>query len=146
MSIHNADDAAVSAIRYENIIVEDASWARATPARTPSSSIASSSWSSSKKRGTVDNVTFDGIYVLGGDDTIDFIEGNFCPINIRGYDDEHKCTNITVNNLFIWDEGVTDENVTDNPSTSIDKFTDNIHFAVDKALPETVAALLRIEK
>lgn len=108
--------------------------------------IASSSWSSSKKRGTVDDVTFDGIYVLGGDDTIDFIEGNFCPINIRGYDDEHKCTNIKVNNLFIWDEGVTDENVTDNPSTSIDKFTDNIHFAVDKALPETVAALLRSEK
>ena len=149
MSIHNADDAAVSAIRYENIIVEDASMGKGDAgenAQLIDITIASSSWSSSKKRGTVDDVTFDGIYVLGGDDTIDFIEGNFCPINIRGYDDEHKCTNITVNNLFIWDEGVTDENVTDNPSTSLDKFTDNIHFTVDKALPETVAALLRSEK
>ena len=149
MSIHNADDAAVSAIRYENIIVEDASMGKGDAnenAQLIDITIASSSWSSSKKRGTVDDVVFDGIYVLDGDDTIDFIEGNLCPINIRGYDDEHMCSNITVNNLFIRGEGVTDETVTDNPSTSIDRYTDNIHFALTEALPETIAALLRGRK
>ena len=145
MSIHNADDAAVSGIRYSNIIVEDASMGKGDAgqnAQLIDITIASSSWSSTKNRGTVDDVVFDGIYVLGGDDTIDFVEGNFCPICIKGYDESSLCSNITVNNLFILGEAVTDGNVTDNPSTSIDKFTENIHFTSDGALPEAVASFI----
>ena len=90
--------------------------------------IVSNSWSSTKTRGTIDGVVFDGIQVLGGDDLIDFKEGNFCPIRIRGFDEEHLCSNITVKDLVILGEAVTDENATENPDTSIDKFTQNVHF------------------
>lgn len=131
MSIHNADDAAVSGIRYSNIVVEDASMGRGDAgdnAQLIDITIAGSSWSSTKNRGTIADVVFDGIYVLGGDDMIDFREGNFCPIHIQGYDAEHMCSDITVKDLVILGETVTDENVTDNPSTSLDKFTENIHF------------------
>lgn len=131
MSIHNADDAAISGIRYSNITVEDASMGKGDAgdnAQLIDITIAQSSWSSTTKRGTIDGVVFDGIYVLDGDDTIDFREGNLCPIRIMGFDDEHMVTNVTVQDLFVLGEAVTDENVTDNPSSSIDKFTENIHF------------------
>lgn len=144
MSIHNADDAAVSGIHFRNIIVEDASMGKGdagSNAQLIDITIVQNSWSSTKKRGTVDNVMFDGIYVLGGDDGIDFKEGNFCPIRIQGYDEEHMVTNVTVNDLFVLGQAVTDENVTDNPDTSIDKFTADIHFTSDGVLPENVAAL-----
>lgn len=145
MSIHNADDCAVSGILYSNIIVEDASMGKGDAgenAQLIDITIASSSWSSTKTRGTIDDVTFDGIYVLDGDDAIDFVEGNLCPINIAGYDETSMCTNITVNDLFVKGEAVTDENVTDNPSTSIHKNTENIHFTNDGSLPEEIAGLM----
>ena len=131
MSIHNADDAAVSGIRFSNIIVEDASMGKGDAGKNAQLidiCIVQNSWSSSKKRGTIDDVVFDGIHVLGGDDTIDFKEGNFCPIRIAGFDPEHMVSNVTVKDLFVLGQAVTDENVTDNPDTSIDKFTENIHF------------------
>lgn len=131
MSIHNADDAAISGIRYSNITVEDASMGKGDAgdnAQLIDITIAQSGWSNTTKRGTVDDVVFDGIRVLDGDDTIDFREGNLCPINIEGFDGEHMVTNVTVKDLFILDEAVTDENVLDNPSSSIGKFTQNIHF------------------
>lgn len=131
MSIHNADDAAISGIRYRNIIVEDASMGKGDAgdnAQLIDITIAQSSWSSTTSRGTVDDVVFDGIYVLDGDDSIDFREGNLCPIRMEGFDEEHLVTNVTVNDLYILDEAVTDETVRDNPSSSIDKFTQNIHF------------------
>ena len=144
MSIHNADDCAVSGIRYRNIVVEDASMGKGDGdqnAQLIDMTIAQSSWSSTTKRGTIDDVSFDGVYVLDGDDTIDFIEGNFCPINIDGFDGEHLCSNITVNDLFLKGEAVTDANVLDNPSTTIGKNTDNIHFTNTGTLPEELAGL-----
>lgn len=134
MSIHNADDAAVSGIRFSNITVEDASMGKGdagSNAQLIDITIVQNSWSSTKTRGTVDDVVFDGIYVLDGDDMIDFKEGNFCPIRIQGFDEEHMVSNVTVEDLFLLGEPVTDENVTDNPDTSIDKFTENIHFTAD---------------
>lgn len=145
MSIHNADDCAVSGIRYSNIIVEDASMGKGDAGKNAQLidiAIAPSSWSSTTVRGTVDNVVFDGIYVLDGDDTIDFIEGNFCPINISGYDETSMCSNITVNDLFLKGEAVTDANVSDNPSTAIDRYTENVHFSSGGSLPEEIAGLL----
>ena len=146
MSIHNADDADVSGILFSNIIVEDASMGKGDAgenAQLMDITIESSSnWSTTKSRGTVDHVKFDGIYVVAGDDTIDFREGNLCPIRIMGYDEEHMVTNVTVNDLFILGEAVTDENVKDNISTSIRKFTDNIHFTSTGTLPENIGVLL----
>ena len=131
MSIHNADDAAVSDICFRNIVVEDASMGKGDAgdnAQLIDITIVSNSWSSTKTRATIDGVVFDDIQVLGGDDLIDFKEGNFCPIRIRGFDEEHLCSNITVKDLVILGEAVTDENATENPDTSIDKFTQNVHF------------------
>lgn len=134
MSIHNADDAAISGIRYRNIIVEDASMGKGDAgdnAQLIDITIAQSSWSSTTKRGTVADVVFDGIYVLDGDDSIDFREGNLCPIRMMGFDEEHMVTDVTVHDLFILDEAVTDETVLDNPSSSIGKFTQDIHFTTN---------------
>lgn len=148
MSIHNADDAAVSGISFRNIIVEDASMGKGDAGKNAQLidiTIAVSSWSSTTTRGTVEDVSFDGIYVLDGDDTIDFMEGNFCPINIRGFDEEHLCRNITVNDLYILGEPVTDATVLDNPSTSIDWYTDNVRFTNTGTLPQWVSPLIRQE-
>ncbi len=131
MSIHNADDAAISGITYRNITVEDASMGKGDAgenAQLIDITIAQSSWSSSKKRGTIDGVTFAGIYVLGGDDSIDFREGNLCPIRMEGFGEENQVRNVTVTDLYILGEVVTDENVLDNVSTEIGRFTENIHF------------------
>lgn len=132
MSIHNADDANISGIRYENITVEDASMGKGDAednAQLIDITIGSSSWSSTTKRGTVDDVVFDGIHVLYGDDTIDFREGNLCPIRMMGADEEHKVTNVTVKGLEIMGKPVTQENARDNISSSMDKFTENIQFS-----------------
>ncbi len=131
MSIHNADDAAISGITYRNITVEDASMGKGDAgenAQLIDITIAQSSWSSTKQRGTVDGVVFEGIYVLGGDDTIDFREGNLCPIRIEGFDEEHLVRNVTVTDLYVLGEAVTDANVRDNVTTEIDRFTENICF------------------
>lgn len=144
MSIHNADNAAVSNIRYENIVVEDASMGKGDAGKNAQLidiNNDKSSWTSVQDRGTIDDVVFDGIYVLSGDDSIDFIEGNLCPINIEGYNEEFPVTNITVKNLFVEGTPITDDNVRDNPSTSIDRNTENVHFVNDSPLPEAIAAL-----
>lgn len=135
MSIHNADDAKISGIRYSNITVEDASMGKGDAgenAQLIDITIAASSWSSTTKRGTVNDVVFDGVYVLDGDDSIDFREGNLCPIRMMGADQEHMVTNVSVRNLYVLGEAVTDANVRDNISTSIDRFTDNIAFSAGK--------------
>ena len=144
MSIHNADDCAVSGIRYSNIVVEDASMGKGDAeknAQLIDMTIAASSWSSTTVRGTISDVSFDGVYVLDGDDMIDFIEGNFCPIRIEGADGEHLCSDITVNDLFLKGEPVTDENVRNNQSSSIDRNTANVHFTNTGSLPEALSGL-----
>lgn len=131
MSIHNADDAKISGIRYRNITVEDASMGKGDAgdnAQLIDITIAGSNWSSTTKRGTVDDVVFDGIHVLYGDDSIDFREGNLCPLRMMGADETHMVTNVTVKNLEIQGNAVTQENVRDNISSSLDKFTENIVF------------------
>lgn len=131
MSIHNADDAAISGIRFENITVEDASMGKGDAGKNCQLidiTIAQSSWSSTKTRGTVENATFDGITVLDGDDSIDFKEGNLCPIRIQGFDEDHLCRDITIRGLTICGKAVTQENYGENPDTTIDRFTADIRF------------------
>lgn len=132
MSVHNADDAEVSDIRFLNITVEDASMGKGDAgdnAQLIDLTIDLSSWSTAKQRGTIHDVLFDGITVLSGDDTIDFKEGNLCPIRIQGYDAEHLCENVTIRGLTILGKAVTMENYAENPDTKVDRFTRNIQFA-----------------
>lgn len=144
MSIHNADNCVISDIRYTNIIVEDASMGKGDSgnnAQLIDINNLKSSWTTVQNRGSISDVVFDGVYVLDGDDTIDFIEGNFCPIRIQGYDESALCSNITVNDLYLLGEAVSDENVRENPSTSIDKFTEGISFTTGGELPQSIAAI-----
>ena len=132
MSIHNADDAEISDIRFLNITVEDASMGKGDAgdnAQLIDLTIDLSSWSTAKQRGTIHDVLFDGITVLNGDDTVDFKEGNLCPIRIQGYDGEHMCENVTIRGLTILGRAVTTENYLENPDTRVDRFTRNIQFA-----------------
>lgn len=144
MSIHNADNCMISGIRYSNIIIEDASMGKGDAgdnAQLIDIHNLRSSWTTVQNRGSIRDVVFEGIYVLDGDDTIDFIEGNFCPIRIQGFDEASLCSDITVNNLYLLGEPVTDVNVGDNPSTSIGKFTENIRFTVSGELPQSIVAI-----
>lgn len=144
MSIHNADNCDISNIRYSNIVVEDASMGKGDAgdnAQLIDINNLKSNWTTVQDRGSISDVVFDGVYVLDGDDTIDFIEGNFCPIRIQGFDETSLCSNITVNDLYLLGDAVTDANVGDNSSTSIDKFTEGISFTNDGELPEFIAAM-----
>ncbi len=144
MSIHNADNCVISGVRYSNIIVEDASMGKGDAgdnAQLIDINNLKSNWTTVQNRGSISDVAFDGIYVLNGDDTIDFIEGNFCPIRIQGFDETSLCSNITVNDLYLSGEAVTDANVGENPSTSIDKFTESISFTSSGELPQSIAVL-----
>lgn len=146
MSIHNADNCVISGVRYSNIIVEDASMGKGDAgdnAQLIDINNLKSNWTVVQSRGSISDVVFDGIYVLDGDDTIDFIEGNFCPIRIQGFDEESLCSDITVNDLYLLGEAVTDANVRDNPTTSIDKFTEDIRFNSSCELPQSVEAVMR---
>lgn len=146
MSIHNADDCTISGIRYSNIVVEDASMGKGDAgdnAQLIDINNLKSSWTTVQNRGSISDVAFDGIYVLGGDDTIDFIEGNFCPVRIQGFDEESLCSNIMVNDLYLLGEAVTDANVGENPATSIDKFTEDVSFTNNGELPSSVAAIMQ---
>lgn len=138
MSIHNADNCVISDIRYSNIVVEDASMGKGDAgdnAQLIDVNNLKSSWTTVQERGSIKDVVFDGVYVLDGDDGIDFVEGNFCPIRIQGFDETSLCSNVTVRNLYLLGETVTDGNVSKNPSTSIDKFTENICFTNNGELP-----------
>ncbi|MBQ9167083.1 MAG: hypothetical protein IJX67_01570 [Oscillospiraceae bacterium] len=145
MSIHNSDGCAVSNIRYSNIIVEDASLGNGDALfdsyLIDINTLSSAAWSTTKYRGTIDDVVFDGIYVLDGDDSADSVEGNFCHMRVYGESAKAMCTNITVNNLFILGEAITDENVMDIPNTVIGKYTENVHFTNDSELPAEIAAI-----
>ena len=144
MSIHNADNCVISGIRYSNIVVEDASMGKGDAgdnAQLIDINNLKSNWTTVQSRGSISDVVFDGVYVLNGDDTIDFIEGNFCPIRIQGFDEESLCSNITVNDLYLLGKAVTDANVSENPTTSIDKFTEGVSFTNNGELPQSVAAI-----
>lgn len=139
MSIHNADDCRVFGILYENITVEDASMGKGDAsgnAQFIDINTLSASWTTVKKRGTVSDVTFDGIYVLDGDDGIDFTEGNLCPIRIRGNDENAMCSDITFRNLYILGQGVDEKTARANPSSAFDKNTENICFVLDNGTQE----------
>lgn len=101
LSIHNSDDTAVSNITYKNIVVEDASMGQGdgTQQLIDLQVLQNSSWSSTKERGTISNVTIDGFKVLYGND--------FIPSTIEGYDEEHNIDGVTIKGLNIKGKNIT---------------------------------------
>lgn len=95
LSIHNADDAAISDISYKNIVVEDASMGQGdgTQQLIDLKVLQSPTWSATQERGTIKNVTIDGFKVLYGND--------FIPSAIEGYDEEHNIDGVTIKGLNI---------------------------------------------
>ncbi len=95
LSIHNADDALVTNIKYKNITVEDASVGQGdgTPQLIDLGIVQNSSWSATRDRGQISDITIDGFNVLYGND--------FLPSKVEGYDDGHKVSNVTIKGLKI---------------------------------------------
>lgn len=95
LSIHNADNAAISDITYKNIVVEEATVGRGdgTEQLIDIQVCNSGNWSTTLTRGTISNVTIDGMNVLYGND--------FLPSVIKGYDSEHMVDGVTIKNLKI---------------------------------------------
>ncbi len=145
MSIHNSDDCAVSNVTYRNIIVEDARMGLGDAGfdsyLIDINTIYSDNWSHTRDRGTVDGVTFDGIYVLGGDDLADKREGNFCPVRVYGDNKDAMCRNVSIGNLFVLGKWMNNETAFENPSTIFGSKTENVAFTGDGVLPPEIAAI-----
>lgn len=101
ISIHNGDDAAVSGITYENIVVEDASLGRGDGVNDlmEIQVLYNSGWSSTKERGNISDVTIDGLKELSGNETTKCV--------IEGYDSIHTVSNLSIRNFEYCGEPVT---------------------------------------
>ncbi len=102
ISVHNADDALITDVVFQNIIVENAQMGSGDGDEIPyliDFNIAqSSNWSSTKERGQIRKVTIDGVKVLSG---------RFNPSRIHGFDASHTVEDITIRNLEILGERIT---------------------------------------
>lgn len=99
ISVHNGDDAKISDIAFNHIVVEDAQMGSGDGSDMPymiDLNIAKSdNWSTTRERGTIDDVQIDGVTVLSG---------KFSPSRISGYDKDHRVTNVNISNLEILGE------------------------------------------
>lgn len=101
LGIHNSDDALVQGIHYQNIVVEDAQMGSGDAGANKQLidfAIASSGWSSTPQRGSIQDVTVDGLTVLHGKNP---------PSRIVGYDATHLIQNVTIKNLNILGRKIT---------------------------------------
>lgn len=103
VSVHNADDAVVEDITFKNITVEDAQMGSGDGAEAPYlidlNIVQNGSWSSTSERGQIKNVTIDGLNVLAGKD---------CESRINGYDETHKVDGVTITNMKVLGQDITD--------------------------------------
>ncbi len=101
ISVHNADDAEVSNITFQNIVVEDAEMGEGDgdvmPYLVDLNIAQSSNWSSTKERGTIHTIVIDGVDVLSG---------KFNASRIQGFDEEHAISDVTIKNLTILGEKI----------------------------------------
>ncbi len=102
ISVHNADDALITGVTFKNITVENAQMGSGDGEEIPyliDFNIAqNSSWSTTKERGQIRNVTIDGVEVLSG---------RFNASRIHGFDAAHTVEDITIKNLEILGEKIT---------------------------------------
>ncbi len=103
ISIHNADDALISDVLFENITVEDAQMGSGDGDEMPyliDMHIAQNgNWSSTKERGRIEDVTIRNVNVLAGKE---------CTSRIKGYDETHKIKNVSLQNLEVLGKKITD--------------------------------------
>lgn len=101
ISIHNGDDAVISDIEFNNIVVENAKMGSGDGEEMPyliDLHIGNSSnWSTTKERGTIENILIDGVKVL---------TGKFNESRIQGFDENHKIENVTMRNITILGEEI----------------------------------------
>ena len=95
LSIHNADNAAISNVTYKNIVVEDACMGLGdgTKELIDLQELTNSGWSTTSDRGTISNVTIDGFKVLYGNESL--------PSQIKGFDEEHGIDGVSISGLNI---------------------------------------------
>lgn len=101
MSIHNADDALVEHIIWENVTVENADLGNGDAKDNQQLidlTIAGSGWSSTKTRGTIRDVQFKNITVLRGLSDPE--------IRLMGYDETHDIDGVSIQNLTIYDKQI----------------------------------------
>ena len=94
ISVHNADDAAVSDIVFRDIVVEHNQVGSGDGDEMPyliDINIAqNANWSTTGERGSISNITIENVSVLAG---------NSPGSRIKGFDAEHKVQNVTIKNL-----------------------------------------------
>lgn len=103
ISVHNADDAVVSDVSFRDIVVENAQMGSGDGEKMPYlidlHITQDQNWSSTKNRGVIRDVTIDNVRVLSGKKS---------PSRIKGFDAEHSVENVTISNLEILGEKITD--------------------------------------
>ena len=105
ISIHNSDDAFVHDITYRNIVVENAFMQgdNGNNKELIEMTLQNSSWSTVKDEfGSIDNVWIDGLTVIRTAD------GKVPRSRLSGHDEEHRITNVTLQNVNILGNPVTD--------------------------------------
>ena len=138
ISIHNADDAAISNILYQNITVEDAQMEGDNKLETYDNFLIdftilyNQEWTSSGgKRGTIYGVTIDNVVVLDGRD--DIIS------RIIGYDKDHRVTNVKISNVVYKGTPVRSK---EDLKLSTNEHTDQIRVTYDDHLEHRGARLI----
>lgn len=103
ISVHNADDAIISEVLFRDIVVENAQMGSGDGSEMPyliDLHIAqSTNWSKTKERGQIRNVTIENVQVLSGKNS---------PSRIAGFDEQHTIENVSIKNLVILGENITD--------------------------------------
>jgi len=101
ISIHNADNAAISNVLYKNIVVEEACMGKGdgTKELIAFQVVSNGNWSTTLDRGTISNVTIDGLKVLYGNE-------DFMPSTIKGYDSAHGIDGVTMTNINFFGEDI----------------------------------------
>ncbi|MBC7960277.1 MAG: hypothetical protein H7X94_10450 [Vallitaleaceae bacterium] len=103
ISVHNADDATISEVLFKDIVIENAQMGSGDGSEMPfliDLNIAqSTSWSKTKERGQIRNVTIENVQVLAGKNS---------PSRIIGFDETHTIENVSIKNLEILGVKITD--------------------------------------
>lgn len=103
VSIHNGDNATISDILFSNITVEDAQMgsgdSHAMAFLIDFNMIINNQWTTTFDRGQIKNITIDGLKVLSG---------KFCESRIQGAGVNHLVSNVTIKNMEILGEKITD--------------------------------------
>lgn len=119
ISIHNGDDAVVTDIVWDNIVVEDASMGQgdggANNQLIDFTIAYSGNWSKTNERGHIRNVTISNVSVLGGKET---------PWRIIGYSPSNTVENVTISNVNVLGKQITSF---DDIEFQTNEFTANIN-------------------